>query len=69
MKLSIPNQLPMKESTAEPTMSSSELLNGPIPKSSVSMAHAMMAILRDEERLRGFSVTGDSKNMIKPILR
>ena len=69
VKLSISNQLPMKESTAEPTMSSSELLSGPMPKSSVSKAHAMMAILRDGARLRGFSVAGDSKNMTKTILR
>ena len=59
----------MKESTAEPTMSSSELLNGPIPQSNVSTAHAMMAILRDGERLRGLSVAGDSKNMTKLIQR
>ena len=69
VKLSISNQLPIKESTAEPTMSSSELLSGPMPKSSVSMAHAMMAILKDGTRLRGFSVAGDSKNMTKTILR
>ena len=69
VKLSISNQLPMKESTAEPTMSSSELLSGPMPKSSVSAAHAMIASLREEARLSGFSVSGDSKNMTKPILR
>ena len=59
----------MKESTAEPTMSSRELLSGPMPKSSVSAAHAMIASLREEARLRGFYVSGDSKNITKPILR